>query len=218
MNDNTSLPSRTQQVSSTPALFAGFYVMHGARAVGKTVTAIAMHYWLLAQQFRSVYRYVLEPRSILNLQLLRPGEWDIFLDAQLKVASGGALFLDSMTYVVSKIKEAEAFEAGSKGATYPGGLRPVDVVGALAHDSRARQQGVALIGTLNSELFPVVKDLEGAVEGEIRVMGPGSVLIRDRSTRRENTVDVPSQYLEAAKRSLGYSKLEGVSSSKLDTY
>lgn len=187
------------------SLSPGLYVMYGPRAVGKTLTSLALAAWLLAAGVRAVYRYVLEPRSLHAQDLLSPTSWQNYLSEGFEVATGGVLIIDSMTYVLSMLPGI-ADSRDLADTTYPGGLKPRDVMGALAHDALARRANVALIATLNSDLFPVVKDLEGATEGQIQVMSPGVVKHRDRTLRTESIITIPKDpFVDDAAELLGYS-------------
>lgn len=203
-HDEWSLPIRPAPVAEAPRLYPGLYLMWGPRAAGKTLTALALALWLKAQNVRANFQYILEPRSTQVENLLSINGYNSWLVEKLEDTQQGVLCIDSLTYTLSHLEEVAKYAASFTDATYPGGLKPKDVVGALFHDWIARQYGVALIGTLNSDLFPVVKDLEGATEGQLLVISPGVVKQRDRGDRTERPIDFPKQYVEEAAVLLGY--------------
>jgi len=173
----------------------GLYLMHGGKASGKTVNALALYIDLVRakSQMKARYVYAFEPRA----KQVEPEPfgalkaYDKDMKEFIATCSGGVLVFDSLTYVLKGLNETPK----EQGATYPGGLQERDFRAIRDHDRLAALHNVALIGIVNSDLLPISEDLEGACEGMIRVMGVGSMSIRDRITRR----DIP---LELSKLSL----------------
>lgn len=128
---------------------------------------------------------------------------------QLKKVSNGkrvpVLFLDSVTYLVKGLTVTQAALEKDKGPTFPEGLSFGDVLGVLHHTLRAMENGVAVVGVINSQLYPVVDKLRGACEGTIIVTSPQEARRNSRATSR---MDVPLSIepwaIKYARALLGY--------------
>jgi hypothetical protein len=198
------------------------HLMAGTKGSGKTITSVGLCLWLshLKQKVHTIYEYVMEPRAALTTKLIETGNWEKHLKVHLERAKGGILVIDSLTYLVSKLNAITALEEQGQmsNVTYAGGLSPRDILGILLHDALAREHEVAMIATLNSELFPVVDKLAGACEGEFKLSAPGSFLHQDRTTRTQVMYKVPTEYMTAAFQGL-YPKKDGPSGSPaIDRY
>lgn len=204
-----ALPEKKVPVVSSFGLTYGLHIMVAPKAAGKTLTALAIAVKAKAEGVRTVFAYIMEPRAHDVTSLLEMGAWQAYLQACLNNASEGLLILDSLTYVLHRLDIIRELEESIGRVTYAGGLTPRDILSILVLDDMARKNKVAVIGTLNSELFPVAEKLEGACEGAIKLLAPGSFLLRTRRTRESVSLSVDVS--EAAKM-LGYSKrptLEG---------
>lgn len=116
------------------------------------------------------------------------------------------LILDSLTYTIRHLDETKAAikDSGGKDVTYSGGLSAADILGALHHTLIAEAYGVALIGTVNSELLPIAEVLTGAVEGVLSSRGVGQIVGPSReSGRRHTLVSVSQPAVRAALFTLG---------------
>lgn len=193
-----------------PPLSAGFHLMLGARATGKTLTALALALQYKEEGIPTLYHYVMEPRAS-RVDLAVSG-WDEHLREGFKVftrpgdgsVASGVMIEDSMTYTISALQKLKDYDSTKKEVTFKGGLSPRDILGVMLHDSMAKAAGVALIGTVNSDLFPVAGVFEGACEGELQLLHPGEYTARDRRTRQKVNFKVPAQYIREAARILGY--------------
>jgi hypothetical protein len=180
--------------------------MTGPKASGKTLTALAIALELLKEGTPCTFRYVMEPRADIVSDFFDKGgaAWEDYLtDAcrSVKGEKGGVVIIDSITYLIARLPKLVALKEELSTATYQGGLSPRDIMGVLLHDNIARKEGVALIATLNSELFPTVDKLEGACEGQIILTSPGIFVHRDRTNRTTVTESVS---VDAAANLLGY--------------
>jgi hypothetical protein len=174
--------------------------MAGTKGSGKTVTSVGIGLWLKEAKVETMYEYVMEPRAAMTTSLIKPGNWEKHLKAQLDKVKGGLLVVDSLTYLVTRLDAITELEKQNllSNVTYSGGLSPRDILGVLLHDALAREYRVAMIATLNSELFPVVDKLAGASEGEFKLSAPGSFMHQDRTTRTNVVYKVPDEYMKAA--------------------
>lgn len=194
------MPAKPKSTGKPVPLAHGLHLMPGAKASGKTITSVSLGLWMQASEVPVHYEYVMEPRSPQSTDLLKTGEWQKHLVKLLKTVKNGVLFIDSLTYLVPRldiITEMDKLNQLSN-VTYSGGLSPRDILGILLHDSLARTHEVALVATLNSELFPVIDKLQGACEGEFQLSSPGSFRHRDRTTRIFTSFQVPEVYFRSA--------------------
>lgn len=198
------LPRQESPVPGPLPLTPGLHLMFGPKASGKTLTSLGIAHWTRVSGGAASFSYLLEPRAIGSQSLLSGNRWEEHLDSLLSANKGGVVVVDSMTYVVAKLSTIKGMEAELTGVTYAGGLSPRDILGILLHDEKARLANVALIGTINSELFPVVEKLEGACEGQIQLTSPGTFTLRTRKDREINTFTLPDAARKLATRDLGY--------------
>jgi hypothetical protein len=76
---------------------------------------------------------------------------------------------------------------------------------------------VVLIGTLNTELYPIASALGGAAEGELQLLSPGLFKAKSRSAGRYyQTYTIPEEYVKAARDMLGVTA-EGVTDARRDS-
>jgi hypothetical protein len=180
----------------------GLHLFSSPTASGKTTMLRALHLWLRSKDVKSHYAYIGEPRAPQVGSLFIEGAWEDALLARLKMAEGGFLLLDSLTYLVSRLRILKGLDVGDQ--TYKEGLTARDIMGVLIHDSLAFDANVAVIATVNSDLLPRTGILEGACEGSVILMPNGSLNHRDRSSRRWENTTIPSRYISAARADLGY--------------
>lgn len=195
--------------SKPPGLPFGLHLMYAPSGGGKTVTSLALSLWYKALSVPSYYEYVGEPRAAdVADTLVNSQTWENRLTTAMAKAKGGVCFIDSITYLVTALPKVRELEAKIATVTYRGGLRPIDVVGILMYDALAAEKEVALVATLNSDLFPSVSQLEGACEGAISVSSAGSFTSRNREGRVWTNFEVPSPIFKAAASLLNLSKQE----------
>jgi hypothetical protein len=214
------LPSRPGGLKGPLPLAYGMHLMAGTKGSGKTVTSVGLGLWLKDEQVNVLYEYVMEPRASMTTALIKPGNWEKHLRAQLDKVKGGVLFVDSLTYLVSRLDAITELEKSNllSNVTYSGGLSPRDILGILLHDALAREYEVALVATLNSELFPVVDKLAGASEGEFKLSAPGSFMHQDRTRRTQVMYKVPDEYMASAFAGLYPGAPVPVGSRSIDRY
>lgn len=95
------------------------------------------------------------------------------------------LIIDSLTHNVQSLPETVAALKEYGGSTFSGGLDTATVQGILHHNLRAMSAGVVLIGTINAELLPTVKLIEGSCEGVMQCSQVGIIEHKSRSTARK---------------------------------
>lgn len=198
------LPVSTGSTVGPLPLAFGLHLMAGVKASGKTVTSLAIALLAHKSEVPSHYEYVMEPRADSVVELLKTGEWEKHLRSICKRYQHGVVVVDSLTYLVSKLDESVKLDESLSRVTYAGGLSPRDIMGILLHDQLARESQVALIGTLNAELFPVIEKLGGACEGEFLISGTGVIQHRDRTTRTYAPFTIPDDCVNGAFDALGY--------------
>lgn len=85
-------------------------------------------------------------------------------------AGGGILIIDSLTLLLGSFGK-ELTKGTDKNSTddpaMKGGMRRSDIIGLSAFDGWCRSKRVAVIGAINSELFPRTDVLEGACQGSV---------------------------------------------------
>jgi hypothetical protein len=196
----------TAGLTKGPYKFAhGMHLMAGVGASGKTVTSLGIVIEQLEAECPARYEYVMEPRASLISELVtKEQSWQNHLEKALDKVAGGILVVDSLTYLVSRLNRSIEMEDELSRVTYAGGLSPRDIMGILFHDELARKHGVALIATLNAELFPVVDKLSGACEGQATLLGPGQFQHRDRSTRTWKPYTISKPAMSQAFAALKY--------------
>lgn len=199
-----ALPSKTTFVVGPAKLTPGLHLLAAPKATGKTVTTLALAINYRQAGVPTVFAYVMEPRAQDVRSILAVGEWQKYVESCLLQARNGLLVLDSLTYVLNRLDIITELEDAIGKVTYAGGLTPRDILSVLALDDMARKGNVALIGTLNSELFPIADKLEGACEGAITLSGDGQFLSRSRKARVVESYSIPREFVEAARTELGY--------------
>jgi hypothetical protein len=207
---NIILPVTAGITEGPVPLAYGLHLMAGVKASGKTVSSLALVYETLAADKPARYEYVMEPRSRFVSSLVgEQGAWQKHLVSAMGRVKGGILVADSLTYLIDKLDKSVEMEEELSRVTYSGGLSPRDIMGVLFHDELARKHEIALVGTLNAELFPVIDKLGGACEGEFQLAAPGSFQHRDRSTRSWKTVALSSSAMTKAFNALNYKVQSG---------
>lgn len=187
-------------------LTTGLHLMIGPKASGKTLTAYAMAISLKRARVKVTYAYVMEPRALFSSHLISGDNWNAFYQAMLDATKGGVIIIDSLTYLLNRLTIIKVLEKDIGKVTYKEGLTPRDILSVLMHDEMAREAGVCVIATLNSELFPVVDKLEGACEGQLQLLSPGTFKMRSRKTRAEIIHSIDPSVLDAAARKFGFTK------------
>jgi hypothetical protein len=185
----------------------GLHLMLAGRAVGKTLTALALAMYQAADLSAKVlYKYVAEPGSMRDPEVIQSSFWTTVYETWLKDSEGGVLVIDSMTYLLTALETIRLMSNNGSisEVTYAGGLSPRDILGVLLHDAMARRANVAVIATVNSELFPVVNTFEGACEGQLVLSAPGVFSARDRGTRLTQEFTLDKKVVDQAAAILGY--------------
>lgn len=196
--------------AASDALVPGLHILAGPASSGKTVNCRALQIKQLRMGVPCQYGNVLEPRGAwfrpaaatvgvedVKTKATHDDAADIemayhtWLEARLlglsrTVAPGGyypVLFVDSITYSLrSLLSESELKLYAS--ATFKGGFSAADAIGALAHSHLAAKYRVALVGVINSELFPVAETLRGAAEALLTSVAPGTYFEVGRQSGR----------------------------------
>lgn len=181
---------------------AGLHMLGSKTAGGKSTLIRAMHLWALHNKKKSYYGYFGEPRAPNVAELFIQGGWSQVFTRMLEIASGGLLFVDSLTYMLGRLDEMRGLDVDR--VTYKEGLTLRDIVGVLLHDGKAHAHSVALIAAVNMDLVPRTGALEGACEGSMVVDSFTSLQRRDRETRTWQTLRVPERFVRAARKDLGY--------------
>jgi len=198
---------------------AGFYLMPGVTGQGKSTTSLALKLWVAASKDapKACYKYAAEPRARRVNTIMMAQQWQNFLLINMAACRNGLLVIDSMTYNLANLPAvvARAEELGD--VTYKGGLSPRDVFAVLLLTGWAVRLQVVLIGTLNTELYPIASALGGAAEGELQLLSPGLFKAKSRSAGRYyQTYAIPDEYVKAARDMLGVTA-EGVSDARRDS-
>jgi hypothetical protein len=123
--------------------------------------------------------------------------------AHYKASASPYVVVDSLTYIIPAMGSTAL--GGQEDVTMKEGLRRSEILGVLALDAQARQIGITVIGTINSELFPRPQALEGACEGAITMESPGRLILRDRQQRSASPLHLRDSSLLAARMLLGQS-------------
>lgn len=204
--------STYQEVYKDQVPFApGLHLFYGPGGSAKTTNALALQHALSLAGFSCVYRCVNEPRGLLLRPPLTaeeeaalkggssngvtgaqvfPGTYDQFLAdlfARAKRVGGKGVpvaIADSLTYTLKALSVTAAQVEKGKMPTYEKGLDSGTILGVLHHSQLAANEGVALIGTVNSELLPTVSVLKGACEGIFVTSAPGIVTNQSRANLR----------------------------------
>lgn len=202
------LPSKFDPIVPELGLTPGLYLMHAKKTGGKTLNSLAMAYWLRdGLKTNCAFEPMMEPRAPNTFQLLVADKWSVWFRQSCEALSGGVLIIDSMNYVIGRLPEVEEVVRAMGQVTYPGGLTPRDVIGTNAHNQIAEALNVAVIGTINSELYPVVDVLEGACEGRVLITSTsGAIQIRSRLDRETRSHVVPPEFHATAVKKLGYDR------------
>lgn len=205
----SSLAGDLHLVPPPPALPVGLHLMGGASGSGKTVTSLGLALWYKLYDVSCSYSYVAEPRAAEQAKYLTDsGAWSTRLAGELEARREGVLVVDSLTYLITALPSVRELESTIAAVTYSGGLRPIDIAGVLTYDALAGEAKTALIGTLNTDLFPKHAELEGACEGSIVVRGPGLIALRNREGRTWSEVSVPTPIFDEARRLLSLMQLD----------
>lgn len=200
-------PSRTAPVFNNPSMTPGLYLMYGKKTSGKTLLSLAFAHQMKAQGVLTAFTPMMEPRAPNTFDLLRADRWFNWFNQSVSNLRGGLLVIDSMNYVVGAVPQVTEILKTMQQVTYPGGLSPRDVIGVNVHNQIAEANDCVVIGTINSELFPVVDVLEGACEGRILIQSSsGIVNIRNRYTRSAEMFRIDEVAHTKALDELGYGR------------
>lgn len=102
------------------------------------------------------------------------------------------LIIDSVSLALRQYASPDSGEKGRAGEpTMPGGLQPSDVDFCVRLNSLAARCGFTVLGLVNNDLVPFASKLEGIIEGEVNILGPGYFSFRQRSTRVRTVVNLP---------------------------
>jgi hypothetical protein len=196
-----SLPSLSEPLgkSGTALLFCpGLYLVSGARASGKTTTLVALAYELERAGVKVLYKPVHEPRGPTKGPFSNVNSFRGDLEKLLAQHRGYVIILDSITYVISTFSMWKETTS-----TFKEGLTLRDALGVLELSNIAAGHGCAVLGSVNSEIYPVVAPLEGACEGSIKVNSVGALEMRDRRVRQSRPLPVSREALDLALAALG---------------
>lgn len=171
----------------------GLYIMHGPRASGKSINCLALALACRKAKRGLVdYQYILEPRAVGSRAFFTQGYASKWLEYACTRATGGLLCVDSVTLLASLLDSHVLF-ANRGNVAYKGGVTRGDHLAFAEMDLTARESGVALVATVNSELFPIAELFEGAAEGEIRCNGAGNITLRSRLDRQQRTFNLDTR-------------------------
>jgi hypothetical protein len=187
----------------------GMYLVPGAKAAGKTASLLGMSFWASELGVPSIFRSVLEPRAPDMEDVMNPQAWRDYVKDAMKLARNGFFALDSITHSLARLPAIVENEATIGTQTFKGGLTPKDILGTLLMDGLAREAKVVLFAAINSDLYPVVDQLEGACEGKAVITSPGQLTLSDRISRVPRPLTVPPQYMKKAFACLGYKRDHG---------
>lgn len=186
-------------------LSSGLFLLSGPTGSGKSTHSLALALELSVKADSLNFAYVLEPRASgpLNESLLQATLSNETLERMVAdaVNAGHYLVIDSLTYVIPAVGIVAL--GTQEDVTMKEGLRRSEVLGVLSIDAMARKYGVTLVGTINSDLFPRPKVLEGACEGAMEIGEAGFVYLSDRSNRQKQLVRLDPFAMMAARNLLG---------------
>jgi hypothetical protein len=203
-------PIQPYNIGGPLPLPAGFYLMPGVTGQGKSTTSLALKLWIESSgklEGRACYKYVAEPRSKRVSSIMLPAQWQSLLLTNMIACRRGLFVVDSMTYNLANLPLVMERAEMMSDVTYKGGLSPRDVFAVLLLTGWAVRLQVVLIGTLNTELYPIAGALEGAAEGTLQLLNPGLFKAKSRSAGRYYaTYSIPDSYVTQARELLGVSK------------
>lgn len=201
----------TEQLSLT----VGVYIMTAATGVGKSILGATLCALGNAVNVPSSYLPHFEPRvppykqkSAGSTVFSRSGAYVSDLRDLLEKAGKRTKLVvcDSATLPL------KAYSVTMPGqSTFPGGMQISDRAFLDAISLIAAQTDTVIVLILNETLIPYVSDLYGAVEGHIAVTGPDRLTVSDRSStsaRAEQTVTLPSAYVNATTVAFGYGRFK----------
>lgn len=211
--------------SSEDPLPPGLVLLHGKQRSAKTVNSYALKLQLEAKGYTCEYCNIMEPRGAMftskavssmrseDAAYVIADTYNSWLDKRLddlvrrnRVVSRDKVpvfIADSITYLIKELAITKAMLDKAKTTTFKEGLGSADILGILQHNAFAAVKGVCLIGTVNSELLPVVKLLSGAAEGIAESVGPGIIEIETRaSARQRSALSLDPTYVSASFKKL----------------
>lgn len=205
----------------------GLHMMAGSAGTGKSVNALALAAMLKNAGHYVEYHNIMEPRGaffddkkLVNEAGIRNKEKNAIRDIpesfskwllegvlprcqnqgrNSKLAS--VCILDSITYLLRLLSPTVQIlsQRGAPSGTYEGGLQYGDTLGAIHFNQQATYKDTCLIGIINSDLFPPIKALSGAVEGMMTSIQVGRLEVNSRPSGRQTvTWDIPPVYTHAA--------------------
>lgn len=181
-------------------LHAGFYVMASKTGAGKTLSAYAMYLQAKAEKEGSAaYLAIGEPRSAspgLTLKALKSPRGFVHTVAHSAASNGIKLVLiDSLTFILPRYERTAA-----DSPAFEGGKRLSDAVAALALNTLAAEQGITIVGIVNSNVYPPAEIMPAASEGTIMINDTGVLKVTDRSTREQRNLVIASKFVDEARR------------------
>jgi len=196
----------------------GFYLAFGDPGAGKSLLMLAFVLWTNATtKTRCTYKSVSEPRSDHDSELARnlatlPTK---VLGSCFTTPNGASIqptvsVIDSVGYAMRAYSPAEGTERGKTGSM-EGGMDVADQEFCRAMQKVAMASGV-LIGIVGNKEVPFVDNLEGLVEGMIRIEPSSNnfdikfrgALTSGKLARDWTSVTVPDLYIQQAANRLGY--------------
>lgn len=158
--------------------------------------------------------YLWKLMSAMPQDAVGPTSWKTKIES---VHCTPVLGLDSITYLIRALPETQKQAEVLGNTTFKGGLAAADTLGMLHHQLRAEYAGVAVIAVVNQELFPVVTELAGAVEGLIETRDDGCIRLSTRALSRDTIELRPEpQFIAQARTILRYSTRRSVLPSRYD--
>jgi hypothetical protein len=120
------------------------------------------------------------------------------------------LIIDSVSLALRQYASDASGDKGRAGEpTMPGGLQPSDVDFCVRLNSLAARCGFTVLGLVNNDLVPFASKLEGIIEGEVNILGPGYFSFRQRSTRTRTVVNLPAAAMTKGREFMRYAVRTG---------
>lgn len=207
-----ALPREHTFVPNTPPdlpLVAGLYLVFAPASGGKTLTALGLATWLRAHGTDVSYQYAYEPGSSVGPSELTAPKHEALLATHFSLDKSGkrqpsVLIFDSLSMALRMLTGVAGLSDTLGDQAYPGGLKPADLAGASLHNDYGAQHKMCIIGTVNSEMLPIVRALSGAVMGIYSIGTPGTLSGMDRTDRVSRPIIIPQEYMDIASRAIGY--------------
>jgi len=201
-----TLPKPPVFIPRTPPelpLATGLYLTFAPAAGGKTLTALGLACWLEAYGTSVSYEYAYEPGAQTGIDKLGPVAHQELLSRHKK-EKPHVLVFDSLSLALRMLPEVEALAKLLGDQAYTGGLKPADLAGAGKHNAFGELNNVCIIGTVNSDMLPIVRALSGAIMGIFTIGAPGTLSGADRTDRTQKPIVVPDEFMNIATQAVGY--------------